>query len=322
MHTGVASCPGNKWAGPAAGALERVRDRLESLSLSDERLARYPALSGGKLLRAGLVVLSGFCYAGSVDDLVAVGTAVELMHAASLLHDDLLDGAQYRRGCPTMAVSRGGRSAMLMGDYLFARAFQTLSTLANLRLMQGFCTVVTTMCEAELGQMQSEGTLDLTEDQYYQQIAGKTAYFMAECCRSGSRLSGAPPRGVEALGEYGYNLGMAYQILDDLNDYTGDADRLGKPVGSDLKGGIATLPLILARKQEPAAGWEDRWRRRDNPQALDEMIQAVREYGVTPTLQRVRRYTATAVAALTTIWPQPARRALEALPNQIRGIHQ
>ena len=311
-----------EWAGPARDALECVRQRLESISLSDQRMATCPALAGGKLLRAGLVILSGCCYSQCVEALITVGTAVELVHAASLLHDDLLDGAQWRRGRPTLGLVGGERSAMLVGDYLFARAFLTLSSLANLRLMQGFSTVVTKMCEAELKQLQQEGELDITEKQYFERIAGKTAHFMAECCRAGGRVSGASVRGMEALGTYGYNLGMAYQLLDDLADYTADARSLGKPVGRDIRGGIVTLPLILARKAKPQYEWQHWWKHRHETHALAQMVEAVRAAGVIPSLERVRGYTATAVAALTPIWHQPARRALESLPSQIREKHQ
>ncbi len=311
-----------EWAGPANDALNRVQEKLETLSASDRRVGKCPALASGKLLRAGLVILAGYCYAGREDDLVSVGTAVELMHAASLLHDDLLDGAAYRRGLPSAALVRGGRSAMLLGDYLFARAFQTLSSLANLRLMQGFSAVVIRMCEAELEQMNDEGELAITEERYCQRIAGKTAHFMAECCRAGSRLSGAPERGVEALGEYGYQLGMAYQLLDDVADYRGTPDHMGKPVGCDVRGGLATMPLILARQQTTDYPWEHWWEHRDDSEAVDEMVEAVCQFGVPPTLERVRRYTATAVASLTSIWPQPARTRLEALPSHLRAKHQ
>ena len=292
------------------------------LQSSDERLAACPALAEGKLLRAGLVILAGCCYGGRQTDLIRVGTAVELIHAASLLHDDLLDGAGCRRGHPVVSTRWSGRGAMLLGDYLLARAFQTLSSLANLWLMQSFSTVVTAMCEAELEQMQSEGQFEISEESYCRRIAGKTASFMAECCRAGSRLAGAHWRGVEALGEFGHNLGMAYQMLDDLRDYNGDAVLLGKPVGSDVRGGVATIPLILARESGRASELHRLWLERDEPDALAQLVELVRIHGSKPTLERVGHYADRARQTIKGIWPQPAREALAGLVCHLCDTHQ
>ena len=203
----------------------------------------------GKMLRPRLLIacasLAGGKRVRESEALFRAAAAVEMIHTASLVHDDIIDEAPRRRGQPSLHLAWGRNEATLAGDLLLARAFALLScpdsSIGLLRLM---ARSVALLCRGELYQMNQRYRWELTERQYYRLIYFKTAQFMASCCEAGGWIAGASSAQRRALRDYGCNLGQAFQIIDDLYDYVGYPQQLGKPVGQDLKQGLATLPII------------------------------------------------------------------------------
>ena len=203
--------------------------------------------AGGKRLRPALYLLcarGGRRYDPVSSTALAVG--LELIHMATLVHDDVIDNASTRRKRPTANVLWGNHQSVLTGDYLFAKAFSTISTHFENRVMKLLSEMVCALCEGEI--LQAAGAFDpeQTEDEYRVRVAKKTADFLAVSCQLGAMSAGMPPDDVQALWRYGYALGMAFQVTDDILDVTASAEQLGKPVGNDLRQGIITLPVIYA----------------------------------------------------------------------------
>lgn len=251
-------------------ALAPVRERISSaLSSCGGRLGRAAGqlfAAGGKHLRPALVLLCARAARealpgrpeplwGPVYDVAA---AVELIHVASLIHDDVIDEAAMRRGAPSVNAEWGNHTAVLAGDYLFAAAFRLLGTAAPGAVMALMTKAIGAMCEGEILQKEQAFDPAVTEAEYFRRIEGKTAALLSACCEAGARLAGADDGLAAAFGAYGRKLGLAYQIADDVLDLTGTREELGKPGGSDLKQGILTLPVIHLLRN-PA------WRRRLAP---------------------------------------------------------
>ena len=239
-----------------------VQEDLDKVELNIHSLAKVksPWLTAplehilddqGKRLRPALTLLSGKFYTYDLDLLIPMSTATEILHIASLVHDDTIDGATTRRGKATISALMGKTTAVLVGDYLFANAAELVSRTRNVDVMRLFAETLMAMADSELGQSTSTHDLGQTRTQYYERIRGKTASLLAMATESGARLSGAPSNAVDALKDYGYNLGMAFQIADDILDFVGQADEVGKPVGADLRQGIITLPMILLLERIP-----------------------------------------------------------------------
>ncbi|MCR4399121.1 MAG: polyprenyl synthetase family protein, partial [Firmicutes bacterium] len=239
--------------GPAASEMPSVENTIRECIESGDRLFREPAVhlmeAGGKRLRPALVLLSALCYDYDSRVVVPAAAAVEMIHMATLIHDDIMDDSCTRRGRPTVNSIWGVRTALLTGDYLFAKAFVLLSR-AGPGVVRLMSRTVHEMCLGQAREIESGAVPD--EREYFERIERKTAAFMSACCALGSRLAGAPRRATAALSRYGRLLGMAFQITDDLLDIVGDARTLGKPVASDLRQGIITLPVIRALDESPA----------------------------------------------------------------------
>jgi octaprenyl-diphosphate synthase len=178
--------------------------------------------------------------------LATVGAAVEFVHMATLVHDDVVDNTATRRGKPTANAIYGNGVAVLSGDYILARAMRLLAIDGDLRVIRTVSEITVEMSEGEVMEISATGRADLSQADYFEILRKKTAVFVEGCCRCGAIVGGASERIEAALADYGYRLGMAFQIADDLLDYTGDPDVTGKPRGSDLRDGRATLPLLLA----------------------------------------------------------------------------
>jgi octaprenyl-diphosphate synthase len=190
----------------------------------------------------------------SSDDAVTLAAVVELVHLATLVHDDAVDHSVLRRGLPTVNALWTHQVAVIMGDYLYSRSVSELARLGNLEALAVLAKAANEMSVGEMRQLTSYDALDFTEDDYYRLIAAKTASLMAAACEMGA-LAGAPGH-REALGRYGHSLGMAFQIADDLLDYTGTEEVTGKPTGHDLRERKVTLPLVgaMARANETEGG--------------------------------------------------------------------
>jgi geranylgeranyl pyrophosphate synthase len=201
--------------------------------------------SGGKRLRPALALAAYRFFADrSSDKAIAVAAAVETLHNATLVHDDLIDGALIRRGSVTLNALWSRGATVLAGDYLFARSARFAAETENVRVVQLFAETLRIICDGELRQLFSARQWQQPKESYYSRIFAKTASLFAAASRSGAILGDAPAAQEQALYDYGYHLGMAFQIVDDILDYAGDERLLGKPVGGDLRQGIVTLPFF------------------------------------------------------------------------------
>jgi len=218
-------------------------------------VAGHILFSGGKRLRPLLMVLSArLCgYRGDYDK--TFSTALEYLHAATLLHDDLVDGASLRRNKPAAHLKWGNSIAVLVGDFLLARALSVSAATGSARIVQVLAELTEQMSQGEVHQLMRKGDVNLSEEEYLEVIRRKTAVLFETACRVSAVLADAAEENESALAAYGRNLGMAFQIADDLFDYTLAASQLGKDVGSDLREGKMTLPLIQGLRQ---ARGEDR----------------------------------------------------------------
>jgi geranylgeranyl pyrophosphate synthase len=231
--------------------LEAVEARMNDDLGSDVRtvyaLTRHILNAGGKRLRPAMLALSAraICPTLDTDRIATVGAAVEFVHMATLVHDDVVDNTATRRGKPTANAVFGNGVAVLSGDYILARAMRLLALDGDLTIIRTVAEITVDMSEGEVMEISATGKPDLAMSDYLEILRKKTAVFVEGCCRCGAILAGAEPRLEEALADYGYRLGMAFQLADDLLDYTGDPCVTGKPRGSDLRDGRATLPFLL-----------------------------------------------------------------------------
>jgi heptaprenyl diphosphate synthase len=210
--------------------------------------------SPGKRLRTALTLLSGKLNSYRFDKLLPLSVAFEMVHLATLIHDDIVDNAMTRRGNPTVNSLWGNNIAILLGDYYFAKTAGLIADINDNRIDHLFSDTVATVCEGTIMEMMTAGRIDLTIQSYYEKISHKTACLIAACCKGGAIVSEASDEEIEFLEEYGMNLGIAFQILDDVLDYTEDQSTIGKPAGNDLRQGMVTLPLIYALQEHPKNG--------------------------------------------------------------------
>jgi octaprenyl-diphosphate synthase len=227
---------------------EVIRQRLHSDVLLIRQVAEYIIGSGGKRLRPALVILSaGACgYSGSAHYQLAA--VVEFIHTATLLHDDVVDESELRRGKATANSMFGNPASVLVGDFLYSRAFQMIVDVQDMRVMQVLADATNTIAEGEVLQLLNCNDPDVSEDRYLHVIRSKTAKLFEAAGRLGAILSRASPEVEEGLARYGMHLGTAFQLIDDVLDYSGDHLQTGKNLGDDLAEGKPTLPLIHAMR--------------------------------------------------------------------------
>jgi geranylgeranyl pyrophosphate synthase len=233
-----------------AELLERTEERLRDIARGHgEALAGHAGgtlSAGGKRLRPVLVFL---CADAAGDELVAAAAAVELLHMATLVHDDVLDGASLRRGRPTVFVEGGRQAATATGDLLFSRAFAELAASGDADSVRALSAASSALARGELMQRADAWAPDVNRERYLERCRLKTASLFEASCRLGA-LAGAEPELADSLGRFGERIGLAFQLLDDVLDVCGPTERTGKPRGADLLDGTVTLPLILAREQD------------------------------------------------------------------------
>ena len=235
--------------------LAEVEKRLESVAdvgfPFQAELLTYCLQGGGKRIRPILTLLAGKFYDYDPTSILPMAAAVELMHTATLVHDDAIDHSPVRRGRPTVNTLWGEETTILLGDYLFAKAGEFATDTGNLYVVRLFTQTLQIISSGEINQSYNAFNLAQTRQQYIQRIAGKTASLFTLATESGAILSHAPQRSVEVLREYGYNLGIAFQIVDDILDYISTEEEMGKPIGSDLAQGTLTLPAMLVLERYP-----------------------------------------------------------------------
>jgi geranylgeranyl pyrophosphate synthase len=200
--------------------------------------------AGGKRVRPALTLLTGRLYPCDPDKIVSMAAAVEMLHTATLVHDDVVDGSLLRRGSPTLNAHWSPGATILTGDYMFARAADLAAQTGNVRVMQIFARTLMTIVSGELRQLFGDATRRQTREDYFKRIYAKTASMFELATEAAGVLIGAAEGEILALRQYGHDLGIAFQIMDDVLDFIGDESQVGKPVANDLRQGIVTLPVI------------------------------------------------------------------------------
>ena len=241
-----------------ANELQQVEIEFERQARSNVQviayLADYLRKSGGKRVRPALTILSNYAVGGEGNryNSIRMATVMEFLHTATLVHDDIIDKADTRRNRPTVNALYGNETAVLMGDWLYMSAFETSLAERSLPILDILTSVTRKMTEGELLQLTLLGHGDVSEAQYLDVLKRKTAYLFSASCEIGGILGGATEAQQTALRDYGLNLGTAFQLIDDLLDFTSTEAALGKAAGADLLGGKVTLPLIYLRDSDPS----------------------------------------------------------------------
>jgi geranylgeranyl pyrophosphate synthase len=274
----------------------------------------------GKRLRPALTLLAARLHETALQRRVELATAAELLHTATLIHDDVIDVSDARRGRPTINATFNNTLAVLTGDYLFGRSGELVSGLGSTAIMGVYSWAVMELVQGEMLRPSLDGDLDALEREYLAKIRGKTASLFAMCTQTGAMLDAEDPEAVARLREYGLNLGMAFQVVDDVLDYTASEEELGKPVGSDLRHGTITLPAIYYLRQHPEdarigglAAQDDDFRAE-----ADAAVDAIRgSDAIGLALERAGSYAADAAASLDGLPPGPVVEALRGLARYV-----
>ncbi len=231
-----------------ASEFDEVNDLIVAQLESDvalvENIGHYIVEAGGKRLRPLLVLLSAGCCQYQGQDHIRLAAVVEFIHTATLLHDDVVDLSTLRRGRPTANAKWGNAPSILVGDFLYSRAFQLLVAIGDMDIMANLSETTNTIAAGEVLQLSRVGDITTTEEQYLDVIQRKTAILFASACRGAAQLASMGTSDTKRFDDFGLSLGMAFQLIDDVLDYEGDAEEMGKNVGDDLREGKPTLPLI------------------------------------------------------------------------------
>jgi octaprenyl-diphosphate synthase len=229
--------------------LKHVQSRVQLIP----QIGKYLQTSGGKRIRPATLLMAARMagYRGEGDRAVLYASVVEFIHTATLVHDDIIDESGMRRGRVAVHSRWGTDITVLLGDYLYIKSMGLALTYDSLDIVRLLCDVTLRMIEGELYQLTKTGDVDITVDEHFDIIRRKTAYLFAGAARIGGMVGTITPAQEQALWDYGFNLGVAFQLVDDLLDYTADQVALGKPIGSDLREGKLTLPIILLRDRVP-----------------------------------------------------------------------
>ncbi|MDL1912372.1 polyprenyl synthetase family protein [Chloroflexi bacterium CFX6] len=299
---------------------QRIREQAGDEHHPDLRSALEHLLSaGGKRIRPTLGLLVGNMLGAPEEKLITLGASVELLHTATLVHDDLIDGALLRRGMPTLNARWSPAATVLTGDFLFARAARLAAETDYLPLMKLFAETLATIVNGELTQMFSaRGVIE--RDNYYQRIYAKTASLFEMSALAAAMVATEDETMRASIKEFGYQVGMAFQIVDDILDFTGDQSTVGKPIGSDLLNGLITLPAIYYAEEHPHdedilslpdGGWKDT----ERVQRIVDNIR--RNAAIEKAMEEARRAVSRALGALEDAPAVPERDALENLAKFI-----
>lgn len=299
--------------------LRHVQSRVQLIP----QIGKYIQTSGGKRIRPAVLLMAARMagYSGEGDRAVLYASVVEFIHTATLVHDDIIDESELRRGRAAVHSRWGNDITVLLGDYLYIKSMALALTQDSLDIIRLLCDVTLRMIEGELFQLTKTGDVDIDAEEHFEIIRRKTAHLFAGCAQIGGMLGGVSREQQEALWEYGFNLGIAFQIVDDLLDYTADESVLGKPIGSDLREGKVTLPIIylLERGGEARALVEnivrDRTVTREDWARLKHLL--TESQAVTRAARQAQHYATLAQQQLAAFPPSPERDALMALPEYV-----
>jgi geranylgeranyl pyrophosphate synthase len=308
---------------PVQETIKLVEERMRiqaSESHPDTRAALEHLLaSGGKRVRPTVVLLVGNMLGADQDRLVTLGAAVELLHTATLVHDDLIDGSLLRRGMPTLNARWSPAATVLTGDFLFARAAKLAADTDHLPLMKLFAETLATIVNGELNQMFTSRGL-ISRENYYQRIYAKTASLFEMSARAAAMISPVDDGVIESLRVFGYETGMAFQIVDDILDFNGDQTAVGKPLGSDLLQGLVTLPAIYYAEANPddpdvkvlsEGGWS-------NQERMERLVNSIRRsQAIEQSVVEAQAFIGRALNQLAPIRPGSEKSALEGLARYL-----
>ncbi|MGQ9505067.1 MAG: polyprenyl synthetase family protein [Thermogutta sp.] len=319
-HTAMDSSPLQYVYGVIADEMDEVncllRGELQNSSQYLDQMLKHGLQLGGKRLRPALLLLSGKICGQLNQAHIKLAAAVELIHTASLIHDDVLDEAQIRRHMATMNARWDNEASVLLGDYLLARAICLASSLDSVYACQVIAQASHEMCEGELRQIATRGRFDATEEEYIGIINEKTASLYRACCRLGAYYADADPQQIGDLDLFGKDLGIAFQIIDDVLDVLGDERKTGKSLGSDLEKQKPTLPVIrLLAVCEENERKELLTLLRNQPEGYRQLIrQKLLEAGAIEYAQdRARDFISAAIGRLCRFVPSPALDAVRQL---------
>ena len=299
--------------------VEAVFDEVRSVDYGplSEMLAMVLS-GGGKLMRPALALLAGRFGEYDLRRLVPLAASVELLHTATLVHDDVIDVADTRRGRPTVNSAFQNSTTVMLGDYLFAHAADQVVRTDDLRVVRLFSETLMIMAKGEIRQDLAAYDSRLKIRDYLARIGGKTASLFSTACEGGALVAGERPGHVAALRDYGYNFGMAFQVVDDILDFTGDPSEMGKPVGSDLMQGTLTLPSLLLMDRAPDDNPVARYFEQPGDEALADAVNAVVESGsIDESSTMARDVTKRAVEALAVLPDGPDKQTMVSLADYI-----
>ena len=298
---------------------ERIRAQADDNHPDLRAALEHLLSSGGKRVRPTVVLLIGNMLGGAEEKLVTLGAAVELLHTATLVHDDLIDGSLLRRGMPTLNARWSPAATVLTGDFLFARAAKLAAEADHLPLMKLFAETLAIIVNGELTQLFTSRGL-INRENYYQRIYAKTASLFEMSARAAAMVSPVDEDTVESMRVFGYETGMAFQIVDDILDFSGDQTAVGKPLGSDLLQGLVTLPAIYYAEANPddadvkllsEGGW-------GNHDRMERLVNAIRQSdAIRKSMREAEDFIKRALDKLSPLDPGIERSALEDLARYI-----
>jgi octaprenyl-diphosphate synthase len=312
---------------PIRADLERVdaefgRHVQSQISLIP-KIGQYIQTSGGKRMRPAVLLMASRLSGYRGDRAILYAAVVEFIHTATLVHDDIIDDAELRRGRLSVHSRWGNDITVLLGDYLYIKSMALALTHDALEVIRLLCDVTLRMIEGELYQLTKNGDAGITEEEHFDIIRRKTAYLFGGCAQIGGMLGKVTREREEALREYGFNLGIAFQLVDDLLDFTGDSEVVGKPIGSDLREGKVTLPLIhMLRQSSDGVGSgivrEIIASRSVTAEQWDGLLRSLKDHAsIDYAYRRAVEYADRAKKPLYAFAPSPERDALLALPDYV-----
>jgi len=299
--------------------LAMVEEELYKVIADSDGPARevclYALQSGGKRLRPTLVLLAGRCFneKNLPKEIIPAAVAAELIHLASLIHDDIIDNSEMRHGQQSVNSRWNNKIAVLAGDNLFAKAFKVLAQNRLFDILELMVEAIEDMCSGEIEQAMDSFNPEQEEESYYRKISKKTAKLLAVCCQAGSLVSSEGRGYAQNLREFGLNLGYAFQITDDILDLTGQKKKLGKPTGLDLAQGTLTLPMLNLLKNPAYGNWFKTilLEQKNSVEVIEELKKVITESGALQyALEKAKAYTQAAIACLESL---PANRSKETL---------
>jgi len=300
----------------------QFRKDLESNVPLIRKVGEYVLSSGGKRIRPAMLLLAAkLCdYKGSRH--VPLASVVEFIHTATLLHDDVVDSANMRRGLASANTLWGNEASVLVGDFLFSKSFSLMVADGDLNVLRVLSAATTRIAEGEVLQLICTSDVDLTEEKYIEVVVCKTAVLLAAACQAGAIIGGATPEQEEALSAFGMDLGIAFQLMDDTLDYTADEKEFGKSIGHDLEEGKVTLPLIETLRKcsedERETVSEIVVKEELNHEDFEQVLALVHAHGgIEYTVQRARDYVAAAKSRLEMFADSPVRDAMFRLADYV-----